>query len=214
MNLSRRNLLVWLAVCFVTCRPVLADDNPMPAAFSKHFSAEMTITTQNGTSVKQKIFTDDGKVRVEMDMQGSPMISILRPDQQKVYTVMEAQKMTMVMPFDATKMKSQMALATGMDHAYVNLGPETVDGVACTKYQFTSDDKKSYDVWVDNAKKTPVKMDAADHSFTLTFKNYQPGPQDPSLFEPPAGYQMLNMPGLPPNAATLPGASPPAPRQP
>jgi len=198
MNFYRRTLIVWLVGCFAAARLLSADDAPSPVTFSKQFSADMIITGEGGHVIKQKIFTDNGKTRMVMDAGSGPMIMIVLPDQQKIYTVMESQKMIMVMPYDSQKMDQQMALMTGLDRKYENLGPEDVEGVACIKYRFVSEEKKAYDLWVDAARKTPVKMAAEDHSFSMLFKNYQVGPQDVTLFTvPTTGYQTMTMPSMP-----------------
>ncbi len=207
MNLSRRTLIVWLVGCLIGGQALPAQE---PVAFSKQFTAEMLITAQNGTELKEKIYTDNGRVRLEMDASGVPMTMIVRPDQQKIYTIMEAQKMIMVMPYDARKLEEQMAFATGLDRKYQNLGPEVIDGVACTKYQFTSEQGKVYDLWADTARKIPIKMSAEDHSFSMVFKDYQIGPQDAALFAvPAAGYQIMSMPSISlPNMPGGPAAQP------
>jgi hypothetical protein len=205
MSFSRRRFLVGLVACALAVRLLPAQeaqDLASPVTFSKQFSADMIVTGEDGRAMRQKIFTDNDKVRMEMDAGIGPIMMIVRPDQGKVYSIMESQKTIMAMPFDPKTLEAQMAFATGLDRKYDNLGPETMEGVACTKYRFTSADRKVYYLWVDTARKIPVKMAAADRSFTLLFKNYQVGPQDAALFTLPTGYQTMELPSLP----TLPGA--------
>src|SRR5260221_10056808 len=109
--------------------------------------------------------------------------------------------MVMTMPYDPEKYK-QMATASGPQGKFEAVGPDTVEGVACTKYKITSDkDSKVSFMWVDAATKAPVKMASEDGSFTLLWKNYKAGPQDAALFEPPADYKMMTMPAMPGGAA-------------
>jgi hypothetical protein len=72
------------------------------------------------------------------------------------------------------------------------------EGAACMKYKVTSNasNKVSF-MWVDAATKAPVKMVAEDGSFTMLWKNYKAGPQDPALFEVPAGYKVMSMQSTP-----------------
>ena len=205
-----RLIAVVAGCCFLALPFLRADDAAAPFAFSKQYSADMVITTQDGTTMTNKIYAADGKIRTEMNTHGMQMISIMRPDQQKVYSVMVAQKMVMEMPYDAEKFKKQAAAASGPEGKFDLVGPDTVDGVACTKYKVTGTDGKVIFYWVDTAKKLPVKMAAADNTFSMTWKNYQVGPQDASLFEPPADYQKMTMPampGMPSGAPAAPGAS-------
>ena len=144
-----------------------------------------------------KIYMDNGKLRNEVTANGMQMVSIVRPDQQKMYSVMTAQKMVMVMPLDPEKIKRVMPLGSGGDGKIETVGPDTVDGVAATKYKMTTGEGKVNFLWVDAARRFPVKIASEDGSFTILWKNFQVGPQDAALFEPPSGYQVMNMPAMP-----------------
>ncbi len=50
-------------------------------------------------------------------------------------------------------------------------------------------------------------MAAEDGKFTIVWKNFQSGPQDPALFEPPADYQKIAMPPIPGMPGGAPGAA-------
>jgi len=194
---SRRLFLVVAGGCLGWLSFVHADDAAPPFALAKSYSADMIITSAEGKGMTNKIYTDSGKIRTEINTGGMQVISIIRPDQQKIYSVMVAQKMVMEMPYDQEKFKKQVAAASGPEGKFELVGPDPVDGVACTKYKVTSTDGKITFYWIDADKKNPVKMAAADGSFTIQWKNYQTGPQDAALFEPPADYQKMTMPSLP-----------------
>jgi hypothetical protein len=186
---------------------------PVPASFGKEFSADILVTNANGLNLQQHIFGSGDKIRSEGMGGAMPMSVIIRPDQQKIYSIMDAEKMVTVMPFDPHKMAAEMSFATGLNGKYETIGAGIVDGIACTEYKYTSTENKVFDLWVDNARKIPLKMAAQDQSFTMLVKNYQAGPQDPALFEIPEGYQVVTMPGLPSMEDT--GATPtPPPGQP
>lgn len=207
MNPSRLFLVVVAGCCLLRPESLFAQtpDAVSPFGPTKQFSADMVITTDKGQNITQKIYNDSGKVRTEMSMQGMQMVSIVRPDQQKVYSVMVAQKMVMVMPYDPEKYKKMMVASSGPQGKFELVGPDTVEGVVCTKYKVTSDkDNKVFFMWVDAATKVPVKMMAEDNSVTILWKNYKTGPQDPALFEPPADYKVMSMPGAP----GMPGGAP------
>jgi hypothetical protein len=203
MNPSR--LVVLIVAGFGLLLPPLVDAQapsappiPSPSAppFTpdKEFSADQVATSKIGISMTGKIYMSDGKARAETEMQGMQVISIMRPDQKKMFMVMPAQKMVMVMNLD-DKMMTQINAASGDDGKFDAMGPDTVDGVAATKYKMTTKDGKIFYWWVAVATKTPVKMTADDGSFTLNWKNYKAGPQDAALFEPPKDYQTMEMPG-------------------
>jgi hypothetical protein len=199
-----RLLLLFVAgCCLLLPKTASAQSAPPGYTFPKQFSAEQVVTIKGGQTMTSKIYSDNGKVRNEISMNGMQNVSIIRPDQQKMYSIMVAQKMIMVMPLDPEKIKKMMPPGSGGDEKVETVGPDTVDSVAATKYKITGNDGKVFFFWVDAAKQLPIKMASDDGSFTIAWKNFQSGPQDPALFEPPSDYQVLNvpsMPGAPPGA--------------
>lgn len=196
MTLLRLLLLASAGLVFCPVAPLFAEDAAPPVTFDKAYSADQIITTRDGMTVNSKLYCDNGRVRTEMNTSGMNIVAIILPDQQKVYTIMEAQKMVMVMPYDPAKYKKMMIGTPGFDGKFEAAGSETVEGVACNKYKVTTDGKV-YDMWINPATRQPVKLAAEDGAFTLVWKNYVAGPQDPALFQVPAGYQTMNMPAMP-----------------
>jgi hypothetical protein len=194
MTLPR--LLFLATTALVLCPALRAQNATPPVMFDQAYSADQLITTREGTTVNSKLFCDHGKVRTELTSQGMNIVAIILPDQQKAYTIMESQKMVMVMPYDPAKYKKYMIGTPNFNGKFEAAGSETVDGVPCNKYKVTTDDKV-YDMWIDATKKQPVKMAAEDGAFVVSWKNYVAGPQDPALFQVPAGYQMMDMPSMP-----------------
>jgi hypothetical protein len=146
--------------------------------------------------VKSKFYSDNGRIRTDMMVNGLNMVSIVLPGQQKVYSILADQKMVMAMRYDPRKYGKYLIGTPAFEGSIQRLGPNTVAGVVCDKYKVTSKDT-GYFLWVDPAKKQPVKIMAQDGSFTALWKNYQPGPQPASLFEIPSGYTMMDMSSLP-----------------
>jgi Domain of unknown function (DUF4412) len=198
MKPLRLALLIVAGLCLLQPRILPAQTAAAPYTPDKQYSADQVITTKDGMNVTSKVYADDGKMRTEMTTQGMQMISIIRPDQKKMYSVMPAQKMVMTMSLDSSKLKN-MPSTTGDDSKFETVGPDLVDGTPCIKYKMTSSKTdKVFLWWVAVGTKAPVKMAADDGSFTLVWKNYKTGPQDAALFEPPADYQVMEMPSAPP----------------
>jgi hypothetical protein len=193
MNPSRVFLLIVAGCCFFSSRPLLGQAAGVPFDVSKQYSAQMVITTQDGRVMNSKVYNDNGKVRSEVSMPGMTMVSIIRPDLKKMYTVVESQKMVMETSYDPSVHPIPGATPDN-DAKYELVGPETVDGVACTKYKVTTKDGKVVFFWIDPSKKALVKTMPEDGSVTIVWKNFVAGPQDASLFEPPAGYKTMQMP--------------------
>ena len=167
-----------------------------PFTMEKHYSAETTVTLKGGMIIGSKSYIDGDKMRSDVQMHGMDMSIIVRKDTKKIYQVLTDQKMVMESDFDPTKSIGQKAEAAyGPEGKFELIGPETVDGIACTKYKVTSDkNQQVFFFWLDTAKKVPVEMAAADSSMTVKWSNYSPGPQDPALFEVPTGFQVMQMP--------------------
>ena len=202
MNLSRLVCLV-AALALLSQSQVRAQVPAAPFTPDKAFSADQVATSKMGISMTGKVYMSDGKARAEMDTQGMHVISIMRPDEKKMFMVMPSQKMVMVMNLD-DKLMAQINAASGDDGKFEAMGSETMDGEPCTKFKMTTKDNKVFFWWVTVATKTPVKMAAEDGSFALDWKNYKAGPQDVALFEPPQDYQMMEMPSMP--GGGMPGA--------
>ncbi len=196
MNPSRLVFAVVAGCCLLRPEPLPAQEAPF--GWGKSFSADMVITTAKGRTITSKMYSDGGKMRTEMSMNGMQMATIVRPDLQKVYQVMVTQKMVMEIPYDPNKFKNSMAAASGPKGKFELIGPEMAEGVACIKYKVTSDESTKVNfLWIDAAAKSPVKMASEDGSFIILWKNYKAGPQDASLFEPPADYKVMTMPVMP-----------------
>jgi hypothetical protein len=197
--MSKIRLLPLLGMLGTGClaAPALfAQGTPPSVLFDKAYSAEQDITTRDGGTISDKIYCDNGRIRTEITASGMNVVAVVLPDQQKVYSIMPTQKMVMVMPYDPAKYKKYMVGTSNFDGKFEAAGTDTVNGIACDKYKVTTEGK-IYDLWVDSAKKQPVKMAAEDGAFTALWKNYQAGPQDPALFQIPADYQQVAMPSMP-----------------
>jgi hypothetical protein len=201
MTSLRLGLALVAAGCFLRPAPLPADDAVPPFAMEKHYSANLAITIKNGMNIQSKTFIDDDKMRSDVTMNGMAMSIIVRKDEKKMFQVMDAQKMVMELDFNPDKFPGGAGAGFGPEGKFELIGPEAVDGVACTKYKVTpAKTKQVFFFWLDPVRKIPVEMAAVDGSLTVKWKNFVPGIQDASLFEPPAGYQVMDMPdgmGLP-----------------
>jgi outer membrane lipoprotein-sorting protein len=195
MNPSRLVWLLFLGGCLLRPEPLPADQGAPPFAMDKQYSADLTITMKDGMSIPSKTYVDGDKLRNELEANGMALVIIVRKDKQKIYQIMASQKMIMETPYDPDKFKGNSGTSFGPEGKFELIGPDTVDGTACTKYKVTSDKTKQiFYFWLDVARKVPVQMAAADGSITVKWKNYKVGPQDAALFEPPVGYQVMAMP--------------------
>jgi Domain of unknown function (DUF4412) len=166
-----------------------------PKAFQ--FSADMA-TTAHGQTMTGKMFVNTGKIRMEMNAGGQTMATIVRQDKGVSWVLMPAQKMYMEMPL-RQKAEQVSPFDAKADYKYTLIGPDKVDGHPCKKYSYeaTVDGKtvKGFHWLATDLKDLPIKWsDEAGISVT-ELKNAKLGPSDDALFELPAGYSKMAMPG-------------------
>lgn len=161
-----------------------------PYKMPAQFSAEME-SKASGQTFTTRMFVDGDKTRVEATMQGMNTVSIVRKDLKKMYTLMMNQNMYMEMPLDDKTDPNKMM--EDPKAKWEDMGSETVNGVDCNKIKVTSENGGAY-FWYSKADKHPVRMATLDGKATTDYKNFKTGPQDASLFEPPAGFKKMEMP--------------------
>ena len=187
-------LVVSLAVLVLTlptiARLALAAEWPRPQA---SYSALRTLNGA-GFTMTGRVHHDHGKERFETVQQGTPMIMIRRPDTEKAYMVMPAMNMAMEMD-----LSQQAAMVPDVDtyagEAPEVVGRETVAGESATRYRSTTQQAQgSYtvDFWItDDGIQLLMRGTGPQGDFEMALSEIQRGPQDPALFEPPAGVQIM-----------------------
>jgi uncharacterized protein DUF4412 len=158
------------------------------------FSAEM-ISKMGKMTQKSKVYTTDGKWRMESTVQGRRSISIIRPDKKMVWLLMPAQKMYMAQKYSDKDLESTQTSFPG-ELKREKIKSEKVNGVKATKYLIVYDGgngKTKVYQWM-SADHFPVKTAALDGSWWTEYRNFKPGKQAAKLFELPAGYKKFEMP--------------------
>ena len=188
MHLLRLVLIV-AGYCLL---PLLHADDAAPFTMEKHYSADVVITSPQSGNITSKTYVDDEKTRSDVTASGMNMAIIVRKDKQKVYQLLPAQKMAMEMPYDPERFKDDASSGLGPKGKFDLIGPDGVDGIACTKYKVTPESgKEVFFFWLDAAKKVPVQMTDEAGTLKVRWKNFKAGPQDASLFEVPAGFKLM-----------------------
>jgi hypothetical protein len=182
------------------CRATAA---PM-TGMATEFSATM-VSSGGGHITTSKMYAKSGKFRSESG-EASGMYTIVRPDLNKIWMIMTANKSYMEMTpkkdqesrLPAEKVKGEISRKV--------VGSETIDGHPTTKYEITAkmDNQTTaiYQWWAKDIN-FPIKSAAVDGSWTVIYKNIKVGGQPDSLFELPSGYTKMSMPAMP----NMPGMS-------
>jgi hypothetical protein len=167
----------------------------------KPFSADQVKTTQGKTETA-KVYVTQSAMRAEGVQDGRNYISIMRFDRKVLWSLMPDEKMYFEMPIPAGAQAAagMKEFMKGVQVKRESLGSEKVGGFDCDKTRMT--------VTLQGTTSTTIQWTAKDlGGFVVKeldettgditeYKNIRPGPQDPSLFELPAGYKKMDMGGM------------------
>lgn len=164
---------------------------------SVDYQAERVVESSAGTFAGRVYYSAD-KERTETEMGGFQNITIVRRDRNVVWTLMPAQRM--LRESDLGAARDPASPPAGDDVRISVVGPETVEGVATTKYKLIAKDGGAGGFMWFSREGIAVKMDLLQKEdgkparMTVTLRHLQVGPQDPQVFELPEGYS--KMPGF------------------
>jgi len=192
MNLLRHTALL---ICMILAP--LTTGATSPPEVQVDYSADSTMETEGGMTMKSRIYHTVNKDRMEMG--GSDgMTSIVRKDKKVVWQLMG--NMYMEMPMDSSN-------TSGMDAFDIveqtEVGQETINGIKTTKSKIVAVKKDGSEkfggfFWTTKEGIT-VKMDMlskeGDKKLRMTseLSNLKIEKQNPALFEIPAGYTKNDM---------------------
>jgi hypothetical protein len=160
-------------------------------SWSAEFTADM-VHDFTGQALKGTVAFKDQKMRMEMNGEEGPIVTIHRPDKNLIWMVMPGERMYMEMTYAPdpalegwTGEKEQKAKL---------LGTEVVSGLNCKKYELVEDGQK-VTYWIAEEIAFPVKVKTSEGAMRL--ENIRKGNVPAALFEPPAGFQKMTMPAMP-----------------
>ncbi len=187
------NKLLGLLLSLCSVFTLYAETLPVASA---EYSADRTISSEMG-EMEQKVFHSLGKERIEMQMEGMQTVMISRPDLGKFWNLMPM--LEIYMEIDADKAGSMTGQAPD-DMTIEKMGPDTVNGIATTKYKMLMKDKSAGGfIWL-TAEHIPLQMDFISKEggeksrVKMSMSNLKLGKQDAALFELPEGLNpMPNM---------------------
>lgn len=199
-----RNILVKLTFCSLLVlgvSPAIAGQTPMP----QPFSADFTMTSAAGGEMSSgKIYFSLPKMRMESSSKGQETIMIMDQGSQTAYILMPKQHMYIESRTNQQNpmMRQSPKAPTSFDPNHPcganekceKVGTETVNGRVCDKW-VTTGAKGMSTAWVDQKLTFPIKTQSANGEiWQLT--NIKEGKPDASLFQVPAGYRKMDIPGM------------------
>lgn len=169
-------------------------------ALAAEFSADM-IHKSDGMTTKGKIYVKGKKMRMEKVTSEGKAITIMHMDTGDVWIIHPAQKMYMDMKgmgFDASALQSDEEISKIAEKKH--LGTEKVSGYKCEKYFYIYHDKSlgTTTQWVSRKLDYPIKAlyRGPTGEIITEYKNIKEGRIEDSLFQIPAGYRKMQIPGM------------------
>jgi hypothetical protein len=140
-----------------------------------------------GGPVRLEISMDGGGIILVGDPSAGSMV-VLMPDQQ-IYMPLDP-AMAPVTPPRLGMVDVANPCSTGELTGCQSLGTEQVNGYDTAVWQYSDSDGETWNAWIATDLGFPVRL-IDEEGTTTDFTNIALGPQDPSLFEIPAGYTSM-----------------------
>lgn len=188
---------VFLIFCFMSSA-VSAQTVEKQLSKLRPFSADQIRTVRNKTTTGKVYFTQNAMRIESTDKKGDEGIQIMRFDKKVMWMLMPTQKMYLEMPWENLGEWATWADQQGVQRE--SLGSEQVGDYHCDKYRVhVTLDGKTYTSLEWDAKELeglPVKVQDENGTWITEYTSVKLGPQDPSLFEVPEGYQKMGLGGM------------------
>ncbi len=142
------------------------------------------------------------KFRMEMDIEGQKVVYLIDATAMTMYMYYPDQNMAMKVTYEEPESAVDESEAV-MDYNPVVVGHETIDGKACVIVEYNVEGTQTR-MWVWEQYGFPIRVVYTDSNGTVTinYKNIDFGNIDDSVFELPAGVQIMEMPTMPTMPAT------------
>ncbi len=156
---------------------------------------DMIITSPDAPEVIQTVWAKANKIRTEMTTGGEKMIVLVDRDAGVVYTYLPDENMAIRQSLDDTAPSSATdAIQSAEEHAPRVIGTETLDGKRCLVVEYSGDDEV-VKMWIWEDTGFPLRQEIAitDGKVVIEYKNYDFSQIDDSVFELPAGVEIITM---------------------
>ena len=162
---------------------------------------DMVATSPGQEAVTVKMWLKGTKMRGEGTFEGQEVVYILDMDEQEAYVYIPAQNMAMKMDFgkvQETLGESPAEQSESVEeYNPVTIGTEVLDGKSCLVVEYTTETSE-VKMWIWTKYGLPIKTESTTTEGTsiVELKNIGLGEISDSIFELPAGVQIMEIPGL------------------
>jgi hypothetical protein len=186
--MMRRHFLILAALAVAA--PAMADDRPLMRP-SRDVAVEYRSNGAAAEVVTMR-FAGNGN-RIRIDGPNDRGYAILDSDAGRMIVVIAEKHMYLERPADP----NMMPMFQAANAAFVKTGTDKVAGLSCTTYDANINDRKGQVCLTSDGVMLRAKSADADHQRELEAVKVTYGDQPSALFEPPAGFQKMDIPNLP-----------------
>jgi outer membrane lipoprotein-sorting protein len=165
---------------------------------------DMLITGPGAPTMTQQVWVKKNKMRTEMTQQGKTQIILVEVNRYRPLDI-DAQTMYMYMPAEniAVKMNFAQVAKSAVEEAEsiqnynpTVVGTETIDGKVCLVVEYTVVEAatKAW-IWEEHGFPIRVEVTTSEGTTTVEYKNIEFVDIPDSMFELPAGVQIIEQPG-------------------
>nr|WP_256476180.1 DUF4412 domain-containing protein [Siccirubricoccus soli] len=147
--------------------------------------------------------------KLRVDMPGGMGWSLVDETAQKMFMVMEAQRMVMEMPLHGPQGQI-IPTSPPASARFTRLGTATVAGVRCTNWRYEDGGNRGEGCITDDGVMLRSQGSYQGHAGGVEATQVTYAAQDPARFRLPQGYQAMQMPGQMPGGMGAPPTSRPA----
>jgi outer membrane lipoprotein-sorting protein len=153
---------------------------------------DMVVTAPGMPVVTTKMWLEGNKMRAEMDQQGETIVMLIDYDEGVMYMYMPAENFAYEMPLGQAPESAVEQAQDIADYSYHIVGTQTVDNKVCLVVEY-SIEQASVKMWIWKEHGFPIRIEStAPAGTTITeFKNIDFADIDDSMFELPAGVQIM-----------------------
>ena len=157
---------------------------------------DTTISGPNFPTTTQKVYWKKSKMRIEGTAMGMTSVIFVDTDKRTAYLYLPSQNTATKVDFGQVPAAVTTAVSSISSNNPVVIGSETLDGKACLVIQYSSNDGTTKEwLWKDNG--FPIKIEITGTSGTTTSinSNFDFSDIADSLFDLPAGVQIIDLGG-------------------
>jgi outer membrane lipoprotein-sorting protein len=157
---------------------------------------DMIVTSPGGETMTTKIWVKNNKMRSEMTAEGQTVVTLLDMDARTMYVYYPDQNMAIEMTYEPAESAVDEAQSIP-DYNPTITGTETLDGKVCLVVVYTAEGE-TVKMWIWKEHGFPVRAEMTTNEGTtvIEYKNIAFTDIPDSMFELPAGVEIMEMPGM------------------